>query len=211
MLQQKKLDQLLLNLLTKDFQPFSVVEDSGFRDFILALNPGYKLPTRKTLSNVLLPAVFEEIHLKLLDVLKEVISMTITTDCWTSRNTDSVMAVTGHFIDNNFEVKSVLLECVKYEGGHGSTNLADNLRQVISNWNIPEESILLGISDNAANIKKAISTDLKWKHFGCYALTLNLIVGDALKLIQEGTLKKVSQIVTHFKQSKSKFDSVQKN
>lgn len=105
-------------------------------------------------------------------------------------NVFSLSAVTTHFKDNNFEVKSVLLECVGYEGGHGSKNLADNLRKVISNWNIPEQSILLGISDNAANIKKAISTDLKWRHFGCYAHTLNLIVDDALKLIQEGTLKK---------------------
>lgn len=212
--QHKKLDMLLLNLITKDFQPFSVVEDSGFRDFIFALNPGYKLPTRKTLTNVLLPAVFEEVYLKVSDLLRdEVMSITITTDCWTSRNTDGVMAVTGHFINSKFEVKSVLLECVGYEGGHGSTNLADNLRKVISNWNISEQSILLGISDNAANIKKAIATNLKWRHFGCYAHTLNLIVGDALKLIQEGTLNKVSKVVTHFRQSanaKSKLDNVQR-
>ncbi|XP_072400765.1 E3 SUMO-protein ligase ZBED1-like [Diabrotica undecimpunctata] len=213
MTQQKKLDQLLLNLIIKDFQPFSIVEDNGFKDFILTLNPAYKLPTRKTLSNVLLPAVFEEVRLKVSDVLKEVVSITITTDCWTSRNTDSVIAVTGHFIDNKFQIKSVLLECVGYEGGHGSTNLADNLTKVISNWNISEESILLGISDNAANIKKYISSDLKWRHFGCYVHTLNLIVGDALKLIQEVTLNKVSKIVTHFKQSanaKNKLDNVQR-
>ncbi|CAG9840757.1 unnamed protein product [Diabrotica balteata] len=194
--QQKKLDQLLLNLIIKDFQPFSMVEDNGFKDFILTLNPAYKLPTRKTLSNVLLPAVFEEVRLKVSDALKEVVSITITTDCWTSSNTDSVIG-----------------KCVGYEGGHGSTNLADNLSKVISNSNISEESILLGISDNAANIKKAISSDLNWRHFGCYAHTLNLIMGDALKLIQEVTLNKVSKIVTHFKQSenaKSKLDNVQR-
>ncbi|XP_072400422.1 E3 SUMO-protein ligase ZBED1-like [Diabrotica undecimpunctata] len=130
MTQQKKLDQLLLNLIIKDFQPFSMVEDNGFKDFILTLNPAYKLPTRKTLSNVLLPEVFEEVRLKASDVLKEVVSIIITTDCWTSRNTDS-----------------------------------------------------------------------------------NVLVGDALKLIQEVTLNKVSKIVTHFKQSanaKSKLDNVQR-
>jgi hypothetical protein len=191
--QNKKIDELLLGLITKDFQPFSIVEDSGFRNFVTALHHGYKLPTRKTLRNVLLPAAFEEIRLKTLNLLKEATSLTITTDCWTSRNTDSVMAVTAHFIDKNFLIKSVLLECIAYEGGHGSENLAQKLRKVIADWNIAEESILLAISDNAANIKKAISTDLKWRHFGCYAHTLNLIVGNSLKSLQ-ATLGKVSKV-----------------
>lgn len=208
---QKRLDQLLLGLIIKDFQPFSLVEDKGFREFVTTLNSGYKLPTRKTLSNVLLPAVYEEIRLKVSDILKDVTSVTVTTDCWTSRNIDSVMAVTIHFIDSHFKIKSVLLECVEYEGGHGSENLSQNLRKVITDWNISENNVLLGISDNAANIRKAISVDLKWRHFGCYAHTLNLIVGDSLKLIQD-TLDKVSKIVTYFRKSanaKNKLDTVQ--
>ena len=46
------------------------------------------------------------------------------------------------------------------------------------------------VSDNAANIRKAIRDELKYRHFGCYAHTINLIVMDTLKLITEvGTRK----------------------
>ncbi|CAB0019754.1 unnamed protein product, partial [Nesidiocoris tenuis] len=53
---KKKLDLLLLNLFTKDYQPFSIVEDFGFRKFVEELNPSYHLPNRKTISQSLLPA-----------------------------------------------------------------------------------------------------------------------------------------------------------
>jgi hypothetical protein len=56
---QKK--KQLLALITKDFQPFSIVEDIGFREYSNALNPNYTVPSRKVLSNVLLPAKYTEV------------------------------------------------------------------------------------------------------------------------------------------------------
>lgn len=40
----------MLNLVTCDFQPLSIVEDSGFKDFVEALNPNYVIPSRKVLA-----------------------------------------------------------------------------------------------------------------------------------------------------------------
>ncbi|KAG5858392.1 hypothetical protein JTB14_006425 [Gonioctena quinquepunctata] len=45
---RKNIDDNLMLLFTHDFQPFSVVEDYGFRKFVEALNPSYQLPSRKT-------------------------------------------------------------------------------------------------------------------------------------------------------------------
>ncbi|KAF0692107.1 zinc finger BED domain-containing protein 4-like [Aphis craccivora] len=41
---KKKIDDALLKLFTKDYQPFRVVEDEGFKDFVRLLNPNYTLP-----------------------------------------------------------------------------------------------------------------------------------------------------------------------
>lgn len=41
------LDEAVANLIVKDSQPFSVVEDEGFRELIHLLDPTYVLPTRK--------------------------------------------------------------------------------------------------------------------------------------------------------------------
>ncbi|VEN41952.1 unnamed protein product, partial [Callosobruchus maculatus] len=52
---QRNINEELMLLFTHDLQPFSVVEDYGFRRFVGILNPSYQLPSRKTISNTLLP------------------------------------------------------------------------------------------------------------------------------------------------------------
>jgi hypothetical protein len=82
-----------------------------------------------------------------------------------------------------------------------SENLATELRRVVESWGI-ENKILLAVSENAANIKNAISRKLSWNHFGCFAYTLNLIVKDGLKNKEmSAIIEKVKQIVAHFRKS----------
>lgn len=57
---EKKNYKSLLQLITQDFQPFSIVEDTGFRNFVNALNPTYDLPSRKTVASTLLEAEYVE-------------------------------------------------------------------------------------------------------------------------------------------------------
>jgi hypothetical protein len=139
------------------------------------------------------------------------VSVTITTDCWTSRNVDGFIAVTSHFITTTFETKSVILETNSYNANYTSANLAAELNRIITEWNL-ENKIRLAVSDNAAIIKKAIKEDLKWRYFGCLAHTINLIVQDALKSI-EALIEKAKALVSHFKKSsnaKTKLDFYQK-
>lgn len=109
--------------------------------------------------------MFEKKYKNVKEVIQNVKSVTVTTDCWTSINTDSFMATTVHFIGDNFEEKSVLLECCYLEESHTSVNLASKLRSAVHEWNL-QHKILLAISDNASNIQKAIKDELHWKHFG---------------------------------------------
>lgn len=200
---KKNLDNNLMLLFYKDFQPFSIVEDYGFRKFVNSLNPSYEIPSRKTISNTLLEANYEEIYnlCKRLITDETIMAVTLTTDSWTSRNTENFLAVTCHFITEEFELRNVLLECSTYAESHTSKNLAKELKKTFDEWNISSK-ILLMVSDNAANIKKAIKDELQMKHFGCYAHTINLILQDSLKLITP-ILDKIRTIVAHFKRSTS--------
>lgn len=54
------IDKCLVKLIAYDFQPFSLVQDKGFKEYTHALNPNYELPDRKTISNVLMPMIYEE-------------------------------------------------------------------------------------------------------------------------------------------------------
>lgn len=204
---KKKLDNSLMQLFTKDMQPFSMVEDTGFRNFVNNLNPSYQIPSRKYISNTLLPALYEEKLENIKDVVKYVLAVTVTTDCWTSILTESFMATTIHFLNEKFEAKSILLECSSLAVSHTSANLAAELKRIVIEWGL-EEKIFLAISDNAANIQKAIRDDLKWKHFGCYAHTINLIVRDGLKIV-EPIISKLRTLVGHFKRSSTAMAKLQ--
>ncbi|CAH1105851.1 unnamed protein product [Psylliodes chrysocephalus] len=145
-----------MDLFTKYMQPFTIVENQGFRNFVQMLNPSYQLPSRSR------KYVF-------------------------------------HFVNEDFPEKSVLLECCSFPEAHTSTNLAAELNRIVTMWGL-ESKILLAVSDNAANIKKAIKEDLGWKHFGCYAHTINLILQDGIKVVSP-IVTKVRTLLAHFKRS----------
>lgn len=196
---KKEIDQSLLKLFTKDYQPFKIVEDKGFKDFVKMLNPNYTLPNRHSISKEYIPASYEKCmnEMKAL-VLKEAEYVCLTTDCWTSRNNESFMAITIHFVDSNFLLKSVLISCSSFNESHTSINLSEQIKKSIEEWNL-EGKIELAVSDNASNIKNALSL-LKLKHLGCFAHTLNLVVQSALTL-ENDLIDKVKTIVTYFRKS----------
>lgn len=81
-----------------------------------------------------------------------------------------------------------------------SQNLSSEISRIITEWRIVGKILI--VSDNANNIKNAITKDLDLKHFGCFAHTLNLIVNDSLKVeaITE-IINEIKTIVSHFRRS----------
>ena len=82
--QQTALDELLAKMIVKDIQPFSVVEDEGFNDFVKALNPRYKLPSRRTLVRTIIPRLLTTAKQDLRNLLLRTENIAITTDHWSS-------------------------------------------------------------------------------------------------------------------------------
>ncbi|KAJ8892015.1 hypothetical protein PR048_004580 [Dryococelus australis] len=99
---KKKIDDRLMQLFTKDFQPFRIVEDEGLKRNRFCL----------------------------------------TTDCWTSLNTDSYIGLTAH-------------SCSVMRSAHASENLAAKIKRIVTDWGIYKK-IVLAVSDNACNIKKML-------------------------------------------------------
>ncbi|XP_051241559.1 E3 SUMO-protein ligase ZBED1-like [Dicentrarchus labrax] len=188
---QNSVDEELAKMIARDFQPFSIVEDKGFRSYTRALNPMYALPSRKTLSQKIFPGLYDKERALLLERVKKATGVCLTTDCWTSRTTTSYMSVTCHFIER-YKMVSCLLDCFEFSDRHTSENLAEQLLKVAKEWDV-ENKVVCCVSDNAANITKAIKT-LKWTHHPCLAHTINLIVRDALKVMKP-TVDKVKAIV----------------
>lgn len=200
MTKQKTIDEQLGVMISKEFQPFSLVENVEFKQFVHLLNPGYKLPSRKTVSKSILPQLFEKTKEKVKKNLINAKYISFTTDGWTSINNDGFVAVTIHFIDKEECVlKTFLLGCYHMEKSHTALNLSLFLNNCFKEWDI-QEKVKVAVSDNAANITSAIGMNKNWRHIPCLAHSLNLVAQCGLDEIKE-VHKKVKGIVEYFKRS----------
>ncbi|CAH1107057.1 unnamed protein product [Psylliodes chrysocephalus] len=174
-------------------------KEPEFNKFVSLLCPSYRLPTRKRLSKSLLP----QLHLKLMHEVENSIAnapaICRTTDGWTSINNQSFIAVTAHYIDTErVKLCSNLLGCLEYNDSHTGANLCQFLRDEMLKWNI-QNKVGAVVSDNAANILLAVHLG-GWRSIGCFAHSLNLTVQSGIEQISD-TVKKVKDIVEHFKRS----------
>lgn len=199
--QQKKakIDNQLITMIAKEYHPLRLVEEKEFGKFVALLCPSYRLPTRKTLSEKLLPQLClkleEEVHLK----LENVPAICLTTDAWTSINNSSFIAVTAHYIDvKNAKLCSNLLGCIEFGERHTSVNICNFLKEQISKWKL-EHKVGAVVSDNASNVIAAVQLG-NWRSIGCFAHSLNLTVQAGLEEIA-GYVHKVKSIVEFFKRS----------
>ncbi|XP_053556003.1 zinc finger BED domain-containing protein 4-like [Bombina bombina] len=191
-IRQRKVDEELTKMVALDLRPFSIVNDKGFWNFVKAIDPSYIFPNRKTLSATLLLQLYDKIKAELMVKVSNASAVCLTTDCWTSRTATSYMAVTCHYIDDNFKLLSSLLDCFSFTDRHTADNMAAELKNICEEWGITNK-VVACVSDNASNIKAAIR-QAGWNHVACFAHTLNLIVSESLKHIQE-TVTKVKSVV----------------
>ena len=187
--------------VVKFMQPLSVVENRAFRQLLHKMDPRYTIVSRKHMTYNLLPELYNSEKVKLLDKLKQVDHVSVTTDCWTSRTVDPYMTVTVHFVDQNWQINSRVLSTTKVEGSHTGEKIADELRGVFKTWGI-EDKVTTIVNDNAANVKNAVER-LKTRHQACFAPTLNLVVKDSIRRTPDvfEAKNKVKSIVTYFHHS----------
>ncbi|XP_047203741.1 uncharacterized protein LOC124856861 [Girardinichthys multiradiatus] len=51
---KRELDEALVNMLVKDSQPLSIVDDCGFKEFVALLDPTYTLPSKLALKDMVI-------------------------------------------------------------------------------------------------------------------------------------------------------------
>ena len=72
----------------------------------------------------------------------------LTTDCWSSKATQSFVTITAHFIDDDWKLVSAVLQ---FPGSHTGERIAQKLRQSIALFDVPEDKIAAIAQDEAAN------------------------------------------------------------
>ena len=144
------------------------------------------------------------------DDLSKVEYITLTTDAWSDTlNNVGYLGVTCHFV-NNYELQSINIGVTELHDNHTSENLKKWILEIVEAWLINIQSIVALVSDNAANIKKALKDAFgEDKYLDCLAHTSNLVPSNILSSEDlKPILVKVKDIVRFFKQSNNASDKL---
>ena len=76
--------------------------------------------------------------------------LSIAVDCWTSPFRQAFMAVTGYFIDEDWNYREILLGFEPLHGTHTGVNLSSVLLDLLRKHQI-EDRVLTITTDNASN------------------------------------------------------------
>ena len=106
----ERIHRKIAEMMALDYQPLSVVNDIGFTRLLQTVERKYKIPSRKYLTNNVLPKIKETINTKLVQLLKDVEFLSSTTDIWsTSLSNELLISLTTHWIGDEFKRMSAVL------------------------------------------------------------------------------------------------------
>ncbi|XP_076168032.1 E3 SUMO-protein ligase ZBED1 [Ptiloglossa arizonensis] len=190
----------LIQMIAEDGYTFSIVDSTGFANFVRTLDDRYKLPDRNTLTSRYLPELYMSKCKEIEDRLSRATNVHLTIDSWTDTNRDAtILATTAHFcIDGTLQRNT--LQIAYFLPRATATNLQEMIVQSADTWKITSK-IKTIVSDNANNIVDTMSTTLSWRQIPCFRHLLNLVVDNAIKEspIAANVIRKCRDIVDLFK------------
>ena len=225
-----KITKSIAKMIFSDLQPFTLVEDTGFRQLIKTLEPRYLIPCRATFRKTIIPSMYTQVSEELRKVISQAPTYSITTDAWTSRNMDSFITYTMHVVDAQFVLNSFVIGTYKFDQQHTSHQLRVHLVKTFKQWGIindecssanaeddgietedDDDSESLAILSEALLKKIVITTDnaanickairdSKMQHVRCFAHTINLAVQKAVESL-DSQISNVRKIVKYFHRS----------
>ncbi|KAM0058901.1 putative transcription factor/ chromatin remodeling BED-type(Zn) family [Helianthus debilis subsp. tardiflorus] len=204
-------EKLAISIIKHNY-PFSYVEHEETRNLHKFLHGDVKFITRNTAKADVLK-IYEREKMILKDKLEKVTGrICLTSDLWSSITTDGFMALTAHYVDENWNLRKKVLNFRVIPPPHSGSILAEHLINFLADWGI-EKKVFTITLDNAKyndilvyrlkdhlRLNNALVCDGDFTHVRCSAHVLDLIVQAGLKVI-EGAIEKVRESVKYVRAS----------
>ncbi|XP_072149507.1 zinc finger BED domain-containing protein RICESLEEPER 2-like [Setaria viridis] len=138
--------------------PLSMVDHAGFRRFVHALQPLFKIGTRNTLRKHTIDQ-YELERKKAIQYMAGIKSrVAITSDMWTSDNQKrGYMAITTHFIDESWAFRNIIMRFIYVLAPHTHDVIGDELYESLVNWNLDEKDGLEMLKDAIENLRDSVA------------------------------------------------------
>lgn len=171
---QKLITEKIAKMIGTDMQPYSIIEDPGFREVINAAEPRYVMPSGKTFSTEIIPQLYSKTVARVKCDVNSAVSLAITTDGWTSRSNNSYLSYTAHYLTEGFEPRNYCLNVENVDESHTAQHLANSLSKCIATWISDEQRQtklkLFVVAANAVNIQAALNKVNQCKSMNCFAV-----------------------------------------
>ena len=76
--------------------PHRIVENPAFNRFVSILNPNYKLPTRRSITEKFVPETYNAIKVVVEDSIRKTNFVSLSTDGWTDVRKNAIVNVVVH-------------------------------------------------------------------------------------------------------------------
>ncbi|XP_018960105.2 uncharacterized protein LOC109090725 isoform X1 [Cyprinus carpio] len=156
------LTDLILEMVFRDLQPLSVVEERGFKLLLSCLEPNYPVPSPSLLGSLLWHR-YHNLKQCLQQHLQTSLAshcLTLCTEYWRSVDGCGVdgdgqyyLTVSAHFVDSQWRLAHCVLETrpiAEFKGSpseKGQASFADTLRAVLSEFQLPEDFVFCVVHD----------------------------------------------------------------
>ena len=148
-------NRLLVRLVANKMLPNSIIKSEELKDWLEVIAPEYSIPCLQTFLDKLLPVEYEKVVNTIKGILQSAQHCSITADLWSNRQMRSYLGIRCHLIDDNYQLRSFLLECERFKGGHTAANIASRIENVIDKFHLHTKLDFV-ITDNAANMVAAL-------------------------------------------------------
>ena len=175
------------------------------------MDPAFLVPEAKTVKAIIHQA-YNFTHPKMVEQIeKEAVSVALTADLWTGRNRKGFLGITCSYIDPDFILKEVMLAIEYVQYPHTAEHIFECFENILNQWKIRHITSTI-TTDNGSNMKKSVKllNGVNW--IGCFAHTLQLVIGKGL-YIAKALILRVKRLIDFFMTLKQfeRLQKIQKN
>src|SRR6218665_344725 len=173
-------NKLIGEFIAVDTQPFTVLEDVGFRRLVAKAEPRYKLPSPKYFSTSLIPDMYEAVIGKVRQLISSVKHLSFTTDAWSDPSSSvALLSLTVHWISDDFIRQQTVLFATPLEESHTGEYLSVKFTEMLDSFSIEKARVHLVLRDSGANMVKALRL-AEVDDLPCFAHQLQLVINDSI-------------------------------
>lgn len=175
---------LILEMISRDLHPLSVVEDKGFGLLLSYLEPNFDLPTSTQLADMLWHK-YTVIKQQLKCCLKSALSVVLSIESWNDHSKKSCLAITANVIDNEWRLCRYLLETQPVLQSQTDHNLTERLCSVLAEFGLCSNLVSCVVHDRSASLSahaQSFKDTYGWASLCCTSHVLQLCVQAGLEV-----------------------------